>query len=260
LEKEYERLAPEVHQVPWDPLFQLWTDLAGSTTSVGLGFAPMGETLARRFNPQLSTLGPEKWHMESSRMKNVMIIAISLLVFGGVSSYASEITFDGYAPTGGYVNLYGTPYTSDGYTFTALNTSSDIFDAGWPYYLVGDDTSFLGMGEATVTVTGPPSFELISLQAGPSSLQPMGNLTVTGYLLGGGTESETISPVTTLTTETLDWSGLDEFTLSADSDLGVDNIFVQASSPSPVPEPGTLLLLGTGILALSIMGRRLRYV
>jgi len=34
------------------PFFQLWTDLAETTDSVGLGFAPLGETLARRLNPQ----------------------------------------------------------------------------------------------------------------------------------------------------------------------------------------------------------------
>jgi hypothetical protein len=221
----------------------------------------MGETLARRFNPQLSTLGPEKWHMESSRMKNITVFAIFFLVLGAASSYASEITFEGYAPAGGGVNLYGAPYTADGYTFTASNSFADIFDAGWTsFYLVGDDTSWLGLGATTVTVTGPPSFELISLQVGPFSFQPMGDLTVTGYLLGGGTESEIISPVTTLTTETLDWSGLDEFTLSADSDLGVDNIFLQASGTTATPEPGTMLLFGTGILALAIVGRRVRYV
>ncbi|HEY5331244.1 MAG TPA: PEP-CTERM sorting domain-containing protein [Acidobacteriaceae bacterium] len=44
-------------------------------------------------------------------------------------------------------------------------------------------------------------------------------------------------------------------------EFGVDNIIVSASAPTPsaVPEPGTMLLLGTGLLGtLTAAGRRSR--
>jgi len=115
-------------------------------------------------------------------------------------------------------------------------------------------------------MTGPAPFDLSSLDLGPVNTDGSGSVavTVTGDIFGGGTESETFSGLTTSTTETLNWTSLQDITLSeggVGDEFGVDNIIVSASAPTPsaVPEPGTMLLLGTGLLGtLTAAGRRSR--
>jgi hypothetical protein len=174
------------------------------------------------------------------------------------SSCAEIIQFEGYAPAGSFTFLSGSPYTEKGYTFTTSNAQGAIFDSGDAVKLVGDSTSYMSLGSLeTLTMTGPVPFELVSLDLGPLSVgNPSVNVTVTGHISGGGTVSQTFTGLTTLTTETVDYTGLSSVTLTTNNnDAGVDNI---VNTVSPVPEPCTMPLLVAGLGALFLVGRRSR--
>jgi hypothetical protein len=93
--------------------------------------------------------------------------------------------------------------------------------------------------------------------AGPSVLGgPEGGLTNGLVPLGG------LGAIQNSVTFTLDLSGslrdLDFLLLrdSATIEFGSDRAFVPGSVPQPVPEPATLALMGSGVLALALLGRR----
>lgn len=193
-------------------------------------------------------------------MRLATISLASLLGLFAVSSNASEILqFEGYAPPGSLVNVStSTPYSEAGFTLTPTNSDSAVFDAADPNAAFpGDSTSWFGFAAGnTITMTGPAPFNLLGFDVGPISFgSGTTDVTVTADLFGGGTESTIFSGLTTDTTETLNWTGLQDVQFSADTDTGLDNINVQAPS---TPEPGTVLLFGAGLGALSLVRRRSR--
>jgi hypothetical protein len=172
-----------------------------------------------------------------------------------VSSKASVIDFEGYAPSGSYTYLPPS-YTEYGYTLANGDPSlAAIFDPGSGYGMVGDATASLDWNPITsILLTGPAPFDLYTVDMGLySQFSGTTDITLAGNIFGGGTESITFSGLSTDTTETVDWTDLESVTFTADNYSGIDNIDVQASSVTPEPASLSLLLLG---LVAVVMGRQ----
>jgi hypothetical protein len=177
-----------------------------------------------------------------------------------VSADAAVITFEGYAPDGG-LEFVPPDYTES--NFTLSNTGPEIAaifgatSAG----LLGDSTSSLawnGSEGSSITLTGPAPFDLLSLDLGAYADAPGDkhtDITLTGNLFGGGTETTTFSNLLGITTETLDWTGLQSVVFTATYYGGMDNIVTGDVNANASPEPGTLLLLGAGMGALALVRR-----
>jgi hypothetical protein len=185
------------------------------------------------------------------KVQKIALFAISALSLSALPLIASEIQFEGYAPSGGLTNVSpGFPYTEAGFTLTPTDFNSAVFDAAYGgATFPGDTTSWFGFSaDNLITMTGPSSFNLASLDIGPSSLGSGNiNATITADLFGGGTLSATFTGLTTDTTETLNWTGLTDVTISVTSDAGLDNISTDIVNG---PEPGTLLMLAIGLATL----------
>jgi hypothetical protein len=182
-----------------------------------------------------------------------------------VSANASVITFEGYAPDQGAV-LVPPDYTEAGFTlsyFSADDNANDkaaVFGGSSAAGMIGDSTASLVFNSSqgsSITLTGPAPFDLQSVDLG-GYLQAPGNqhtdITLTGNLFGGGTETTTFSNLLSETTETLDWTGLDSVVFTASYYGGIDNIVT--GDVSATPEPGTMLLLGAGMVGLAVVRRR----
>jgi len=102
----------------------------------------------------------------------------------------------------------------------------------------------------------PASFDLFSLDLGGYA-EAYGNqhtdITLTGYLTAGGTETVTFSNLLSQITENVNWTGLDHVVFTSTYYGAVDNI--HTSGGSATPEPGTMLLLGAGAAALAVIRR-----
>jgi hypothetical protein len=191
-------------------------------------------------------------HM-SRKLAVLLLLALSA---AGVSAGA-VITFEGAAPAGGYLDVDpDTPYTEAGFTLTPLFNMSGVWDAAGAFHFPGDPTSwFIFMEGNTITLTGPVPFSLDSAVVGPSPLDDSISVTITGYLVGGGTVSVTFDDLTTATSEVIGFANLQSATFDASggTDGGLDDIVLTGSA---VPEPSTCLLLFTGLLALTALRRK----
>ena len=187
----------------------------------------------------------------------VLRAASTLCIFAGAAN-ATEIQFEGAAPPAGLLNLSpGAPYTEAGFTFTPANEQAAIFDAAYPgASFPGDSTSWLGFTAGnTITITGPSAFDLIMLDLGPSTLgSGTTDISIFADIFGGGTETTTFSGLTTDTTESMNWTGLQDVQITGDTDSAIDNVIVNPSSGTP--EPGTMLLLAAGLGAVGFVRRR----
>jgi hypothetical protein len=69
-------------------------------------------------------------------------------------------------------------------------------------------------------------------------------MTLVGNLSGGGTLTATFAGIATATLETINWANLTSVTFTATNDAALDDIAL-----NQVPEPASLLLVGTGLVA-----------
>ena len=181
-----------------------------------------------------------------------------------VSANAGVISFEGYAPNGGLV-LVPPAYTESGFTLSYAsaddnaNDKAAIFGAS-SAGMIGDATANLAWNSndgSSVTLTGPGSFDLFSLDLGGYTEAPGNqhtNITLTGYLTAGGTETVTFYNLLSQTTENVNWTGLDHVVFTGSYYGAMDNIVT--SGGNATPEPGTMLLLGAGAAALALVQRR----
>lgn len=187
-------------------------------------------------------------------MKRLVLLA-GLLGCLVADSAATVITFEAFVSPGGSANVSDTtPYTESGYTLTPTNSESAVFSATAGPVFFGRSSDWFGFEETnTITLTGPEPFDLDSLWAGPSSIGAgTVTFTVVGNLFGGGTVSATFSDLTTATLLELGFTNLSSATFSATDDAGIDDITVN----SGIPEPTSVLLMATGLLAIGVLRHR----
>lgn len=188
-------------------------------------------------------------------MKRLILLA-GLLVCWVACAAATVIAFEGFVAPESLENVNpSSPYTEAGFTFTPSNSDAAVFSATAGSVFYGRASDWLGFAEGnTITLTGPAPFDLESMWAGPSSIGGGTiSFTVVGQLFGGGTVSATFTDLTTATLLELGFSNLSSVTFSATDDAGIDDVTVNSS----IPEPGSLLLMATGLLAIGVLRHRI---
>ena len=198
-------------------------------------------------------------------------LAIGLFIFSFASTArADAITFDVPASPGA-VQFSSTSF--QGFTFSSVDSFNHVASGHFSSAVSHNGTSFLVVSPnetgALVMSNGGANFSISSFDADTFvHLQGATTITVTGTLSGGGTISQTFvtdtigdGPGPNTDFQTFSLVGFNDVTAVQFSSAGeaftIDNLNV-ATAGAPVPEPATILLMGSGLATLGAYIRRRR--
>lgn len=217
---------------------------------------------------------------QTSRPRHSLAAALGVLVLSGLSPAPSAaqptatITFNEITPpaTAG-ARTIGTPYLTQGYTFGCVDASTgapcsslSVLGTGNAAY-TGSAALFNNnvFGITTLAREDGGAFDLLSLSMAPlfATAPFTGPVVFEGTVAGGGTATQTFllaPPVGALTTYTFSgafrglvsvrFRGLGFGAAANTVAPVVDDIVVRQVATEVVPEPATVALLATGLLAV----------
>jgi len=203
------------------------------------------------------------------------ILCAAIIAFAAGRAQAATITFQGHSNTifgdenAGNGLIVG---SSNGFDFTSSGDHFHFIDSTAFATLPNDGTGILSEDRdysIRMTQTGGASFSLLGLDfAGDADNGSSAtSLSITGFLTGGGTVTTNLGIVNStsfFTAGGATFAGFGDVTsvvfdgIGAGGGFALDNITTGAPTAAAVPEPASLLLLGTGLAAAGARLRRRR--
>jgi len=192
-------------------------------------------------------------------MKKLILVAL-LLLSSVVTGNATTITFDSLEQAGSGFQYMST-YSENGFQLTTAGqfASAQQGNSGWYF---GSASLFNNQGDGVTTLAriNGGTFDFNSIDLAPVSTSYGAGATISfiGNVDGGGTVTESFTLNNSFSFQTLTFSGFDNLDSVTWTQVynyhQFDNLVLDQSAP--VPEPGTMALLGLGLAGLAVYGKR----
>lgn len=193
-------------------------------------------------------------------MKKILVFLCAVMLVLGVAGMASATVLD-------FEDLYTTTSQPipDGYhgfnwsSATQIGVVNGLLGTGYDYGSVSGDMvafNYYGYTPSNIDLVGSGAFDFNG--AWFTSAWYDQNVSFKGY--SDGTLQYTSSDYAINTTVPmwigLDWTGIDRLVIDNTNAQWAMDDFTYNESGAPIPEPATVLLLGTGLIGLAGIGRK----
>jgi PEP-CTERM motif len=186
-----------------------------------------------------------------------LLYTLSFVLVSAASASATTITFDSTVQPGSGTHSVGSSYTESGFTFASALI--DAMNSGSQDY-TGTGTISASDGVFTLAAADASAFDFTGITVWELNrgIHPT-NVQFVGSFVGGGTISRTVSTNGTFDGDVFSFTGFTDLSSLAINGLDftyqIDNVVVNSTAPAAVPEPASMLLLGTGLLAAAARRR-----
>lgn len=198
--------------------------------------------------------------------KKLLAGLITGLAFCGFTHTASAatLTFDDIGVSGNYTPESNIGFTYNGFSFS-LNTSViDLSSNGsWAQTGPAYSGNYAALnnwhGDIIVTKDGGGifSFQDLYIRSWYNSTNTS-SASINGYLNNSSAGEVRFTMTNSWQNIQANFTAIDELHIKGGNNFLMDNITVNSTSTSPVPEPTTMLLFGTGVAGLAAVGRKKR--